>query len=159
MSCDRPLVHLAEISLVLVQPDRRGAMLRPGLALSTIISSHHILRMLFPLGISVPVSNPRDPAYNVAPGQGYDGVALILLPGGDNCTGTLLSSGQHILTAAHCFEEVSQDGEPDLSPSLDEVTVVFRLPRMELRVGRFARLFCDRRAAFRAHRGLHSANS
>ncbi len=88
--------------------------------------------MTFPLGISVPVANPRDPSYEVLPGQGYDGVALILLPGGDNCTGTLLTSGQHILTAAHCFEDYSQDGEPTLEPEPNSVTVVFRLPQAEL---------------------------
>ena len=90
--------------------------------------------MIFPLGISVPVANPRDPAYQVSPGQGYDGVALILLPGGDNCTGSLLTTGQHILTAAHCFEEESQDGEPTREPDLGDVTVVFRLPSGELRM-------------------------
>lgn len=86
------------------------------------------------LGISIPVSNPRDPTYVVAPGQGYDGVALILLTDGDNCTGSLLTSGQHVLTAAHCFEAVSQDGQPTLEPELDDVTVVFRLPTGELRL-------------------------
>jgi len=93
-----------------------------------------MLHLWFPLGISVPVANPRDPAYEVATGQGYDGVALVLLANGDNCTGSLLSSGRHLLTAAHCFEEVSQDGKPTLDPDIEQVTVLFRLPQGELEI-------------------------
>ena len=49
----------------------------------------------------------------VPPGTGYDGVVLILLPEqGQYCTGTLLSDGRHILTAAHCVDH-NQDGVVD----------------------------------------------
>jgi len=51
--------------------------------------------------------NPFDSNYLVNPGQGFDGVAAIRLITNngveDLCTGSLLLSGRHILTAAHCL--------------------------------------------------------
>ncbi|NEO83655.1 MAG: hypothetical protein F6J87_05255 [Spirulina sp. SIO3F2] len=58
-------------------------------------------------------SEPAQPApehleYAIAPGTGFDGVVLleIKVPGTDivmqRCTGSLLTSGRHILTAANC---------------------------------------------------------
>lgn len=46
-----------------------------------------------------------DPANHVVnPGSVFDGVGALVSPLG-NCTGTLLSTGIHILTAAHCVTE------------------------------------------------------
>lgn len=47
-------------------------------------------------------SDPSD--YIVDPGEGLDGVADLIL-GGSRCTGTLLPTGAHILTAAHCVTD------------------------------------------------------
>ncbi|WP_052307430.1 trypsin-like serine protease [Coleofasciculus chthonoplastes] len=49
--------------------------------------------------------NPDD--YLVSPGTGYDGVAQLSLGGvwGSSCTGGLLGTGAHILTAAHCLTD------------------------------------------------------
>src|SRR5262245_11727752 len=55
----------------------------------------------------------------VAPGTGFDGVVLLSV----GCTGSLLSTGQHILTAAHCVDS-NGDGRPDVT----SVTVRFDLP-------------------------------
>lgn len=46
--------------------------------------------------------------YVVAPGAAYEGVAAILINSGSSlCTGTLLPTGRHILTAAHCVTDSS----------------------------------------------------
>lgn len=48
------------------------------------------------------VGDPSD--YIVNPGQGYDGVVDLILEG-SRCTGALLPTGAHILTAAHCVTD------------------------------------------------------
>lgn len=51
--------------------------------------------------------DPFDPIYLVNPGGGFDGVGNIFLTTTSNtqdrCTASLLHSGRHILTAAHCL--------------------------------------------------------
>lgn len=54
----------------------------------------------------VTAGNPED--YVVQPGTGFDGVVRLFLETTlDNfdCSGSLLTSGRHILTAAHCFTD------------------------------------------------------
>lgn len=67
--------------------------------------------------------NPND--YIVTPGTGYDGVANILIKAGSetgNCSGSLLSSGRHLLTSANCVDD-------PFSPGLiDSATALFDLP-------------------------------
>jgi Ca2+-binding RTX toxin-like protein len=59
----------------------------------------------------------------VAPGTGYDGVVRIRPQTGGTCTGSLLSTGMHILTAAHCVDD---DGDGFVDPGAARVT--FQLP-------------------------------
>lgn len=70
--------------------------------------------------IAVPVNDADDPAYVVQPGTGYDGVVLIYIGEGSG-TGALLSTGRHILTAAHLWDGGSQDIDPF------EIEIVFEL--------------------------------
>ena len=58
----------------------------------------------------------------VAPGTGLDGVVQLNMVGVGSCTGSLLSSGRHILTAAHCLTNGAGSFN---SPSTN---VVFTLP-------------------------------
>ncbi|NJL01062.1 MAG: trypsin-like serine protease [Spirulinaceae cyanobacterium SM2_1_0] len=81
-----------------------------------------------PLAIVVPTDDPNDPRFLVPPGSGYDGVVRLEFPDDGICTGALLRTGRHILTAAHCFEAVQQTGIPNLFPSPDDVSVSFDLP-------------------------------
>ncbi|BAZ53315.1 peptidase S1 and S6 chymotrypsin/Hap [Nostoc sp. NIES-4103] len=63
----------------------------------------------------VVAGEPSD--YIVNPGTGYDGVALLesfpsqnsIVSGGRACTGSLLPTGWHILTAAHCLTQTTED--------------------------------------------------
>jgi Ca2+-binding RTX toxin-like protein len=76
--------------------------------------------------ISVPTNNPDDPAFFVQPGTGFDGVVAIARGGAIECTGSLIFSGRHILTAAHCFN--IDDVTPNPNPNEAEYTVFFDLP-------------------------------
>ncbi|TAD74918.1 MAG: hypothetical protein EA001_15075 [Oscillatoriales cyanobacterium] len=69
--------------------------------------------------IAVASSNADDPRFASDTGQGLDGVVGYGRDGNIGCTGTLLLSGQHIITAAHC---VSAQRNPD------RYTVFFDLP-------------------------------
>lgn len=71
---------------------------------------------------------PNHPAYLVQPGQGYDGVVLLTIGGTRTCTGALLTSGRHILTAAQCFE-TQTPGPSTLQPNPNTVQITFTLPR------------------------------
>lgn len=85
------------------------------------------------VAISVPVQDPNDPSYLVELGK-YTGVVELDLSGGEVCTGTLLMSGRHILTAAHCFEAVEQTGHPTHYPDPARVTAIFHLSEGSLPV-------------------------
>lgn len=56
-------------------------------------------------------------------GTGYDGVVNLQFAPGGGCSGSLLHTGRHILTAAHCV-----DGNRDLVVDITSVTVQFDMP-------------------------------
>ncbi len=80
--------------------------------------------------IVVAGSDPND--YVVEPGQGFDGVVRLRLPRLNSpstvsrCTGSLLPTGRHILTAAHCLTNTS--GAIDIQTP----TAIFDLPGGEV---------------------------
>lgn len=77
--------------------------------------------------IAVPTAIATDPNFNVQPGTGLDGVVGIGTTDGDIlCSGALLLSGRHILTAAHCFND--DRDRPNLSPDPSTYQVTFSLP-------------------------------
>ena len=78
-----------------------------------------------PLAISIPVENPYDQRYIVAPGTGYDGVVEIRLPDDSSCTGSLLTTGRHVITAAHCFPEAFQREDQEWMVEPSKYSVIF----------------------------------
>ncbi|MEM1425640.1 MAG: trypsin-like serine protease [Cyanobacteria bacterium P01_H01_bin.130] len=74
--------------------------------------------------ISVPSTNPDDPNFLSPPGGGLDGVVRVAdLASGSSCSGSLLLSGRHILTVAHCLNFAP--GVPNLNPDPASLRVRF----------------------------------
>lgn len=75
----------------------------PVQAVPTIISD-------FVAGVGARYTTAGDPAsYIVSPGSGLDGVTDLIIDTGAGlarCSGSLLTTGMHILTAAHCVDTV-----------------------------------------------------
>ncbi len=77
------------------------------------LSSSWIVQTAMAATVTVATLNPmpanayttaRNPArYVVKPGGAYDGVAALYAGNNFSCTGSLLSTGFHVLTAAHCL--------------------------------------------------------
>lgn len=76
--------------------------------------------------IAVPTDNPQDPNFIVPTGSEFDGVVAIGSGDTIHCTGSLLITGRHILTAAHCLN-FDRDS-PNLRPHPNNYTVYFDLP-------------------------------
>jgi hypothetical protein len=68
------------------------------------------LAAVFPAHAVITTDDPNN--HLVTPPSLFDGVAQIIFSGGTLCSGALLSTGQHILTAAHCAQ-----GKTDFSAS------------------------------------------
>lgn len=76
--------------------------------------------------LSVSSSNAFDPRYIVSAGSEWDGVGALVRDGSFDCTVSLLPSGRHILTAAHCFNSDRQTA--DLNPNPQNYQIRFDLP-------------------------------
>ncbi|MDY7021784.1 MAG: trypsin-like serine protease [Cyanobacteriota bacterium] len=76
--------------------------------------------------IAVASNNPNEPRSLVEPGTGFDGVVAWGMNGEIDCTGSLLYTGRHILTVAHCFNNLNDT--PNRNPDPSFYTVFFDLP-------------------------------
>src|SRR5690349_12938429 len=65
-----------------------------------------VLLTLVSSGPARAITTANNPNLHLSnPGSVFDGVAALVASGGDSCSGALLSSGQHVLTAAHCVTD------------------------------------------------------
>lgn len=76
--------------------------------------------------LSVSSSDAFDPRYIVSTGSEWDGVGALVRNGSFDCTVSLLPSGRHVLTAAHCFNSDRQTA--DLNPNPQDYQIRFDLP-------------------------------
>lgn len=75
--------------------------------------------------LSVATDNPNQSQFLIQPDTGFDGIVGIGTANNINCTGSLLYTGRHILTVAHCFNQ--ENGAANLSPNSANYTVFFDL--------------------------------
>ena len=75
--------------------------------------------------ITVPTNNPNDPQFMVDNTSAFNGVVALAKGESIHCTGSLLYTGRHILSVAHCFNQ--EDGTANLMPNPDDYTVFFDL--------------------------------
>jgi Ca2+-binding RTX toxin-like protein len=75
--------------------------------------------------LSVATNNPNQTQFLIQPNTGFDGIVGIGKAESINCTGSLLYTGRHILTVAHCFNQA--DGTANLNPNPDDYKVFFDL--------------------------------
>lgn len=82
--------------------------------------------------IVVPSNNPNDSQFLVQPGTGFDGVVGYGKNEFIECTGSLLYTGRHILTVAHCLPP--QNNRLNLNQSASDYTVLFDLPTGQISI-------------------------
>ncbi len=75
--------------------------------------------------LSVATNNPNQTQFLIQPKTGFDGIVGIGTAELINCTGSLLYTGRHILTVAHCFNQ--ENGRANLNPNPNNYTVYFDL--------------------------------
>jgi Ca2+-binding RTX toxin-like protein len=75
--------------------------------------------------LSVATNDPNQSPFLIQPNTGFDGIVGIGTANNINCTGSLLYTGRHILTVAHCFNQ--DNGAANLNPNSANYTVFFDL--------------------------------